>query len=97
MIRHVVLFTWLPEATSEQKQRVADQLRTLPPQISGLRAYQVGPDAGIVDGNADFAVVADFDDRAGFLAYRDHPAHRAIVEQAITPITRQRMAVQYEI
>jgi Stress responsive A/B Barrel Domain len=97
MIRHVVLITWIPEATSEQKQRVADELRALPPQISGLRAYHVGPDAGIVEGNADFAVVADFDDRAGYLAYRDHPAHRAIVNQAITPISQQRTAIQYEI
>jgi Stress responsive A/B Barrel Domain len=97
MIRHVVLFTWVPEATSEQKQRVADELRTLPPQISGLHAYHVGPDAGIIDGNADFAVVADFDDQASFLAYRDHPAHRAVVEQTIVPIARQRTAVQYQI
>jgi Stress responsive A/B Barrel Domain len=97
MIRHVVLFTWVPEATSEQKQRVVDELRTLPPQMSGLRAYHVGPDARIIDGNADFAVVADFDDQASYLAYRDHPAHRAIVDQAIAPIAGQRMAVQYQI
>lgn len=97
MIRHVVLLNWVPEATSEQKQRVADELRTLPSQISGLRAYHVGPDAGIVDGNADFAVVGDFDDQASYLAYRDHPAHRAIIDQAITPIARQRTAIQYEI
>lgn len=97
MIRHVVLFTWIPEATDEQKQRVPDELRTLPPQISGLLAYHVGPDAGFAAGNADFAVVADFEDQASFLAYRDHPGHRAIVDQAITPITRERTAVQYEI
>jgi hypothetical protein len=97
MIRHVVLLTWVPEATSEQKQRVADELRALPSQISGLRAYHVGPDAGIVAGNADFAVVGDFEDRASYLAYRDHPAHRAIIDRAITPIARQRTAIQYEI
>jgi hypothetical protein len=97
MIRHVVLFAWTAEATSEQKQRVADDLRALPPQMSGLRAYHVGPDAGIIDGNADFAVVADFDDVASFLAYREHPAHRAAVDQSINPIARERTAVQYEI
>jgi Stress responsive A/B Barrel Domain len=97
MIRHVVLFAWTDEATSEQKQRVADELRALPPQMSGLRAYHVGHDAGLVDGNADFAVVADFDDVASFLAYREHPAHRAVINDSIAPITRQRSAVQYEI
>jgi hypothetical protein len=97
MIRHVVLFAWTPEATSEQKQRVADELRALPPQMSGLSGYHVGPDAGIIDGNFDFAVVADFDDPASYLAYREHPAHRAVVDQWITPIVRQRAAVQYEV
>jgi hypothetical protein len=97
MIRHVVLMTWTPEATSEQKQRVVDELRTLPSQISGLRAYHIGPDAGIVAGNADFAVVGDFDDQASYLGYRDHPAHRAIIDQAINPIAAQRTAIQYEI
>jgi hypothetical protein len=41
--------------------------------------------------------VADFDDAQSYLAYRNHPAHRAIVEQVISPITRQRVGVQYEI
>jgi hypothetical protein len=97
MLRHVVLFDWIPEATDQQKKRVTDELRTLPPLMTGLRSFLVGPDAGIVDGNFSFAVVADFDDAQSYLAYRGHPAHRAIIEQVINPITRQRVAVQYEI
>lgn len=96
MIRHVVLFTWTPEATSEQQQQVADELRQLPPQMTGLTSYTVGNDAGIADGNAEFAVVADFADRESFLAYRDHPAHRAAIDQFIAPILRQRTSVQFE-
>jgi hypothetical protein len=97
MIRHAVLFAWTPEATDEQKQQAADALLTLPPQMTGLRAFQIGPDAGIVDGNFGFAVVADFEDAASYLAYREHPAHRAVIEQILNPIVRQRAAVQYEI
>jgi hypothetical protein len=97
MLRHVVLFDWVPEATDEQKKRVTDELRTLPPLMTGLRSFLVGPDAGIVDGNFSFAVVADFDDAQSYLAYRGHPAHRAIIEQVINPVTRQRVSVQYEI
>jgi len=97
MLRHVVLFAWTPEATNQQKQRVVEELRTLPPLLSGLRAYHVGPDAAVVEGNADFAIVADFDDAASYLAYRNHPAHRAIVEQVVNPIIKERVAVQYEI
>jgi hypothetical protein len=97
MLRHVVLFDWVPEATDEQKKRVTDELRTLPPLMTGLRSFLVGPDAGVVDGNFSFAVVADFDDAQSYLAYRGHPAHRAIIEQVINPVTRQRVSVQYEI
>jgi hypothetical protein len=97
VIRHVVLFRWIPEATPQQKQQVADELRKLPPLMPGLRAYQAGPDAGIVAGNYDFVVVADFDDRDSYLAYREHPAHRAVVRDTVQPITETRAAVQYEI
>jgi hypothetical protein len=97
MIRHVVLFAWIPEATEKQKRQVAQELGALPPLLTGLRSFHVGPDAGIIDGNFDFAVVADFNDADSYLAYRNHPAHRAVVEQVTNPITKERVAVQYEI
>ena len=97
MIRHIVLFAWIAEATAEQQARVAVELRALRPLLAGVRAYHIGPDAGLVDGNFDFAVVGDFDDAASYLAYREHPAHRAIIEQTIMPITRERVAIQYEL
>ena len=97
MFRHVVLFTWTPEATAEQKQTLLAELRKLPGLIPELRRYEVGPDSGISPSNFDFAVVADFDDRSGYLIYRDHPAHRAVVDKHVTPIAATRAAVQYEI
>jgi hypothetical protein len=97
MIRHVTLFAWIPEATDSQKQQVVEELRALPALLSGLCAYHVGPDAGIIEGNFDFAVVADFEDAGSYLAYRNHPAHRAVVEQVTAPITRERASVQYQI
>jgi hypothetical protein len=97
MIRHVVLFAWIPGATDKQKQQVAQELRALSPLLTGLRSFQAGPDAGIIEGNFDFALVADFDDADSYLAYRNHPAHRAVVEQVTNPITKERVAVQYEI
>jgi hypothetical protein len=77
MIRRVVVFRWTAEATEEQKQQVAAVLRRLPALLPVLRAYQVGPDLGLAEGNFDFAVVADFDDLEGLQVYRDNPEHRA--------------------
>jgi hypothetical protein len=97
MIRHVVLFAWIPEATDKQKHQVAEELGALPPLLTGLRSFHAGPDAGIIEGNFDFAVVADFEDTESYLAYRNHPAHRAVVDQVISPVTKDRVAVQYQI
>jgi hypothetical protein len=96
MFRHVVLFNWTQEATSEQKERVAAELGRLPALIPSLRAYQFGTNAGVNPGTWDFAIVADCDDLDGYLAYRDNPEHRAIIEKHITPIIAQRAATQYE-
>jgi hypothetical protein len=97
MIRHVVLFTWTPEATQEQKQALHAELAKMPPAIDVIRAYKFGPDAGINPANSDYVVVADFDDAAGYVTYRDHPVHRAMVERYVSPILAGRAAIQFEI
>jgi hypothetical protein len=96
MFRHVVLFGWTQDATKDQQQAVADELRKLPAVVDTIRAYHVGPDAGVNPGNYDFAVVADFDDADGYRAYRDHPAHQAVVKSYVHPIVERRAAVQFE-
>jgi hypothetical protein len=96
LIRHTVMFTWKPEATEEQKKRVPAELSRLPAVIPSLKAYAMGTDIGVSEGNFEFAVVADFDDLDGYLAYRDDPTHRAIIAEHIQPIIATRAAVQFE-
>lgn len=96
MFRHVVLFRWTEDATDERLAALVRRLKDLPGQIPEVRAYAIGADAGVNPGNYDFAVAADFADRDGYVAYRDHPAHRAVVEECIRPILAERAAVQYE-
>ena len=96
MIRHTVLMKWTSEATAEQKASVAAELSALPVIVPSIRAYVLGSDLGLVAGNFDFAVSADFDDEAGYLAYRNDPAHRDIITRTIDPITAQRIAVQFK-
>ena len=97
MIRHTALFKWAADAIDEQKQAAATEVAKLPSIVPSIRAFESGPDAGFNQGNFDFAVTADFDDEAGYLAYRDDPAHREIVQRYVTPIVAQRAAVQYEL
>lgn len=96
-LRHVVMFTWTPDATLEQKKILEGRLAELPGLIPEIKAYSFGADAGINEGNYDFVVVADFADRESYIAYRDHPVHRAVIEECILPIRAQRAAIQYEL
>jgi hypothetical protein len=97
MFRHVVLFTFTPQTTTEQQEELARQLRTLPGAIGEIRDYHVGLDAGLNPGNNQFAVVADFDNVEDYLVYRDHPVHRKIIETYVQPVVATRAAVQYEL
>jgi hypothetical protein len=97
MLRHIALLAWTREATAEQKAEAAAQIATLPALVPTIRAFASGADAGIREGTYDFAVTADFDDAAGYLAYRDHPRHQDIVDRYIVPIRAQGATVQYEL
>ncbi len=95
MFRHVVMFSWAEGVTEAHEQELMEQLRTLPTAVGTIREYRFGPDAGLSPANKDFVVVADFDDADGYLEYRDHPVHRAVVEKYITPFVTDRAAVQF--
>ena len=49
-----------------------DKLAALPM----VRGYQYGPDAQLAEGNFDYVLVADFEDRAGYEAYAVDPQHQ---------------------
>ncbi|GAA3091684.1 Dabb family protein [Streptosporangium carneum] len=95
MFRHVVLFTWVEEATDAQKAAVVTELSRLTEIIPEIRAYTLGSDAGVNPGNHEFAVVADFDSVDDYLVYRDHPEHQAVIAEHIKPILASRAAVQF--
>ena len=97
MLRHVVCLTWTEDATPEAVAAVEAALAELPARIPELRAYRFEGDAGLASGNADFAVVADFDDADGWRRYMEHPAHQAVLVDRIRPILASRVAVQLQI
>jgi len=97
MIRHVVLFSWNDGMTPEQEKQLTAELTALAPALPGLRSYHAGPDAGIAEGNFDYAVVADFDDVDSYLGYRANTQHQDIISRLTAPNTQTRAAIQYEI
>jgi len=97
VLRHVALFRWKPEATAEDVSKVEAALHQLPAKIPCIQAYRFGRDLGVQDGNADFALVADFTDQEGLATYANHPDHQAVLQNLIRPILAQREVIQYVI
>ncbi len=98
-IRHIV--TWGmaaddPAVRAEHAAEVAARLRALDGVVESIRALTVGVNVLDIPGNADVALVADFDDAAGLAAYQTHPAHEAVVG-FIRSVTGSRSAVDVEV
>ena len=88
---------WKPETSDAQKQAVREGLAALPAAIPEIRSYQFGDDAAIVNGNFEFAIVADFENASDFETYAAHDAHRKLIAERIRPILQDRAAVQYTL
>jgi hypothetical protein len=97
MLRHVVLFTWTEDTTPERRDEIVAALRRLPDEVGGMTAFAVGPDAGLAEGNADTALVADFPDAEAFRRYATDPRHLAVVAEYVKPSLAARSAAQYEV
>jgi hypothetical protein len=93
-VRHVVLFRWRPEVTSEDVAAIDAALDALPGQIPSLRGYHHGPDLGLGEGRWDYGIVAECDDAEGWRAYAEHPAHQHVVTEVLRPRVAERAAVQ---
>src|SRR4051794_20133220 len=97
MLRHVVLFTWSDAVDEERRATVLAALRRLPEEVGGMTAFAVGDDAGLREGNAHTALVADFPDTEAYRRYAEDPVHLALIEEHIKPWLAARSAAQYEV
>jgi len=94
-VRHVVLFNWAEGTAPEQIAALCEGLARLPGLVPEIADYRFGADLGINQGNAQFAVVADFASEQHYLTYRDHPEHRQLIADLVTPIVASRLAIQF--
>jgi hypothetical protein len=97
MIRHCVLFRWLPDTTDEQVDEIATLLLDYVGTLEGVASYRLGRDIGVTDGTFDFAIVGDFESRDAYVTYRDSPRHIEISKGIVTPLLADRASVQFEI
>jgi len=95
VFHHVAMFRFKEETTADQVAAVTEALAALPDAIDVLSGYRFAPDAGVTEGSWDYVVIADLPDADAYLTYKNHPAHRAVVEDLIAPIVREAARVQF--
>ena len=97
-VTHVVTFTWVEGTSAATVDEILGNLQSWIDRkegLEGLVSWQAGPDLGVNEGNAAFAVSGTFTDQDAYLRYRDHPEHRRIIAEQIAPLIAARSAVQF--
>lgn len=98
MILHIVMFNWKEDVSKEEVDRVNEAAAQLPEKIPSIKGLQCGSDLGFRTGNSSWGLMALFQDRAGWQAYQDHPAHKALVSDFVAPLrVGGRQAIQIEV
>ena len=62
-----------------------------------MQSLVVAEDAGLVDGNGNVVLIADFADAEAFHRYAQDPVHLAVVAEHVRPWLAARSALQYQI
>jgi len=97
MVRHIAMFRLKDDAPEGTLESLSEGLSVLAQSISAISSYSYGRDLGLREGNYDFAVVADFENAEAFAGYAKHPAHLAFIQDQLTPVVAERVALQFEI
>jgi len=101
MIRHVVMFKFLPEAQGRSKaENVAAtraMLEALPAKIPQILSSQVYTAAeGSAEGNSDLILISDFASFETLEEYLVHPDHKA-VGAFMRPLRESRAACDFTV
>lgn len=96
VIEHVVLFKLKAEAPDERKAEMLRQLTGLKDRIPGILGVSAGVNFSARAQGYTHGFVVRFRDRAALDAYLPHPAHQAVVENHVRPISEGVLALDYE-
>jgi hypothetical protein len=97
MIRNVTMGRLHPGADMQQLDEGLKGLRALldGDRIAGLIGLDCGRDAGLREGNWDYAVTADLLDEAAYRRYDEDEEHNRIRRELLGPVSQQIVRVQF--
>lgn len=95
MVTHIVMFSWKAGVTQEQTETFHRELAAMASKVSSIGSIQHGPDLRFRDGNADYAMVETFKDRAAWDDYQADPLHESFIRDFVAPIMASRITIQF--
>lgn len=96
MIRNVVVGVLNDDATPEQAQHALEALAGL--RVEGVKfEMRTGLDLGLREGNASYAITADFADEADYRVYDLDEEHNRIRRELFAPISAQIQRIQFTL
>lgn len=95
MFHHIVLFSWNDQVPAGHPLIAQAELQAYAETLDGLVSYHCGPNAGLTDGAADFAVSAVFENEAAWHAYDTADEHNRIRREVFGPYVAERKVIQF--
>ena len=99
MFTHIVL--WKLKETADGRGRdenarlMKERFEEIANMLDGLRCLEFGIDVIRSANSADVALYTEFESRAAYQAYADHPAHKAVAA-FVRDVTEERRVIDYE-
>jgi hypothetical protein len=81
MFIHLAAFSWQPDVSEEESERLLAGLRTIVDDVSGARQIYAGPNTSERGRGLSHAVLLLADDADAHRTYQQHPNHLAAVSR----------------
>jgi hypothetical protein len=94
MITHVVLLNWKDGTEAAAIAAVDAGFAELAEQIPQIKSCRYGSDLGLFKGNADYALVAEFENEDDLMHYVHHPLHKAFLADVTGPLLQSFQSLQ---
>lgn len=99
MVKHIVMWSFVPELSEEQKKEAAVKMKELLEPIKELvpGALSIQVIANELSGsNRDIALISEFETEEALAAYQTHPAH-VEAGKYVRSVTCDRACMDYQI
>lgn len=82
MLKHIVMWKFLPEAEGHTAQEnmdiIAGKLKALLPIIPEIKSFEIGKDALHSEMSYDMALIMEFESFEALDTYKNHPEHKKV-------------------